>query len=71
MAAEQQRPPVAPYIVYHTFRPQIAVYSSRDVDELAAANGLRNLAHLLKPWEASVERGKLEDRLIIAHSLRR
>jgi hypothetical protein len=60
MAAEQQRPPVAPYIVYHAFRPQIAVYSSPDVDELAAANGLCNLAHLLKPWEASVERGKLE-----------
>lgn len=58
MAAEQQRPPVAPYIFYHAFRPQIAIYSSPDVDELAAANGLGNLAQLLKPWEASVERGE-------------
>lgn len=60
MAAEQQRPPVAPYVVYHAFRPQVAIYSSPDVDKLAAGNGLRNLAQLLKPWEASVERGRLE-----------
>jgi hypothetical protein len=60
MAAEQQRPPVAPRIIYHAFRPQIAIYSSPDVDELAKSNGLQNLAQLLKPWESSVERGALQ-----------
>lgn len=53
----QDRPPVAPPIVSYAFRPQIALYSSPDVDDLAKANGLPNLAQLLKPWETSVEKG--------------
>ena len=52
-----QKPPVAPSIVTHALRPQVAIYTSPDVDDLARSNGLANLAQLLKPWEGSVERG--------------
>ena len=54
-----QKPPVPPPVVVHALRPQIAVYASTDVDDLAQSNGLAHLAHLLKPWEGSVERGML------------
>ena len=55
-----QRPPVGPAVIVNALRAQIAVWNSPDVDDLAHANGLANLAQLLKPWEASVERGGID-----------
>lgn len=49
---------MAPLTITRALRPQIAIFSSEDVDEIARSNGLDNLAHLLKPWESSVERGE-------------
>jgi hypothetical protein len=63
------KPPIAPSIVVHALRPQIAVYASSDVDDLARANGLANLAQLLKPWETSVERGSAADRIHMQSTL--
>jgi hypothetical protein len=66
MAAEQ-RPPVAPSSIAFALCPQVALYASPDVDALAQGNGLDNLAQLLKPWQGSVERGKMA--LLELHSL--
>jgi hypothetical protein len=46
-------------IIARSIAPLVAVISSPDVDSICAKNGLSDLAHLLRPWAASVERGEL------------
>ena len=55
----EQRPAVAPESVRNAFRPQIAVFASQDVDDIARDNGLNSIVELLKPWEKSIERGAM------------